>query len=1091
MLNSVWNTFVPGARKQQSQLAIQVEPEDAEAVTPPAPRSKPVKDQTGSGRSSLLLSRHPSCKCSAENCNCNVKGGTCSNPTCPCGRSDIVVAEEARVAGADEPEGLLRSSEDEVHAKPSREKRSVNLQNEGFRVLPQGSEGLALDSEHFASASADHGIRAVSLGCQVFSTGSSELSRRAFQPYDKRAPLSHQDGSETHEGWEHVVGDELEHTADGSALPSGLLAGVISSDGGAAEGLAGGRFAEGNADCSSPSTEFEYVADSALRDARRLLRLSQRQQLRGWGWAYSGFAPAAEWARSNCRAASAHEGVAGVAADSAGGALDQGNALAVHSPAGLLGALCRREGGESRGASVESGCSSRGDSATPASRAQLVLSGWRGHWQLTSFDSPRGSVSSFCSGETKQQNPLSRASSSRRADSPMTRVGSRPVQLEGEQKIAEAAQQPEASCASAAQQVAAPPLLAISSLVQDEAIIFQGGRPAGAPKAPDIAAEAEAPSWLSENQAPFENGYSDDSAVKRLQDLFLHRAQRQLESECQRRMHREGWRLNILIAGLPGIDSTSFSQQMFAEWQQVDRRQIACGEEFIFRLQSAVPCVEVAVVATATFTSALPYCELRLLEKCEDHASAQEETRERRVHICLFLVPHDAVPLPSVFLALLKRLRAVTCLLPVLVIQQPLSSENLSSARKALRRQLAASHLATLEEMLLPAPPASGVPAAGACPFCQQQQLGQAQTRESGEPQQRAVKSCLGGIISNSQPVTPQSEGPARGSSRSPKTSPHRAVQKGGRHNSLTTSLQPEGLHSDEESYNSSRVSYSDTPSNMNSNRRSIKRKAATEDSSPSQDAGSEERATRMPVDPSGWNETRGSGFHRSTYGGSALCRGAVQLPLVLHLSSSGDGEGAESSCSRWSGSAACGCGSMASPSTLRQMLVEASALLLRERAEYGCFLPFLFQQQLQPDQLRKLHGLQRWEEEVERQKRQRQHVQALIEVRQGQIDRSTVATRKAQLQKQLNDLRQQLQKMQQQLLQLQQQKFLKMLLREEAEGAQSFSVHHRRVFLPCKTSQGDEREEAATHIAQMGLVLACVMGVGAILFTSIKNSSQ
>ena len=165
--------------------------------------------------------------------------------------------------------------------------------------------------------------------------------------------------------------------------------------------------------------------------------------------------------------------------------------------------------------------------------------------------------------------------------------------------------------------------------------------------------------------------------------------------------------------------------------------------------------------------------------------------------------------------------------------------------------------------------------------------------------------------------------------------------------------------------------------------------------------------------------------------------------------------------------------------------------MLLRERAEYGCFLPFLFQHQMQPNRTRKLRGLQLWEEEEEHQQQQQQHVQALVEMRQGQIDDSTQTTTKAQLQKQLNELRQQLQKMQQQLLQLQQQKFLQKLLREEAQVPQSYPAPRGSLLLPGSSAESGDREELLSHIAQMGLVFALMMGVGALLFTTIKRSNH
>lgn len=48
-----------------------------------------------------------------------------------------------------------------------------------------------------------------------------------------------------------------------------------------------------------------------------------------------------------------------------------------------------------------------------------------------------------------------------------------------------------------------------------------------------------------------------------------------------------------------------------------------------------------------------------------------------QVHVCLFLIPHSALPLPAEVLALLKRLRAVACMLPLLVVQHTTSCEQI------------------------------------------------------------------------------------------------------------------------------------------------------------------------------------------------------------------------------------------------------------------------------------------------------------------------------------------------------------------------------------------------------------------------------
>ncbi|KAL8270949.1 hypothetical protein Esti_005104 [Eimeria stiedai] len=1055
MLNSVWNAFIPGVRKLQSHLrqSQQVQPQVGDspvAATPPLQRSTETERSTGSHPK---LTEILNCTCSSAECSYVGGSGGCSSLTC------IYALQETNAIGKGRDTCAHGNRE-----RPQQEQRSQILSVDknlhtssagGSPVVSREVSGCALNEGERLHLTVGKNVCVISPSSQQCTADTEKVPERASQRIKEGRVVANQNECEVQEGWENIVGDEVEHTAN-VPLPLGLLAEVLLSDKDVArksDREAQIKEADGSVVCSSPPTEFEYVPDSALRDARRLLGLSQRQQLRGWGWAYAGFAPALEGRISACRAASANGSALGAIPAVHGG--EHGShaeaAAAEHSPTVLFGFTHKREGSKCRDSSSEPVCASRGcqGKAESTRKAPSVLSGWRGRWQLTSLDSPRGSVSSYCSAETKRSSPTPRVVSNC-----VTLLGKVPVQLSAQEGTAvSVAHIPEPSCSCEG-----APLSAISGPTQDEAEalkeqLYESERYAG-----ELAVEMESPGVSANSSNAPEDGHSEDNTAKRLQILRLHRAQRQLESECRGRVQRKHWRLNILVTALPGIDSNSFSQQMFAEWQQVARQENACGEEYIFRLQSAVPFVEVSVVATATFASALPYCELRLLEKCGDGSPVQEETSERRIHVCLFLVPHTAVPLPTIFLALLKRLRAVACLLPLLVVQQPISADQLSSAKNSLRLQLAGSDLATLEEMLLPVPRMSDGPGSAAivCSHCQQRHMHDTRQNQGSQPQRGALiskreDSCTKRCAGSSRTESPHSEVPSSGESKS-----------------------------------SSSISASDVDSNGETRSRGRSKRMASQ-------GGGQTRARRESPTPTQRRRTNSNNSRRSSsswtdHGNSALYRGAVHLPLVLHLLACSESEETASSCACWSGSE--GCSSVATPATLRQMLVDASAVLLRDRAEYGCFLPFLFQHQLQADQTGKLHGLQRWEEDVERQKRQRQRVEALIEARQGQIDRSTAPTRKVQLQKQLNDLRQQLQKMQHQLLQLQQQKFLKRLLKEET-GAQTFSIHHGRLVLPCKSRQAEGKEEPVPHIAQMGLVLACVMGVGAILFTSIKSSSQ
>ncbi|KAL8434155.1 hypothetical protein ACSSS7_003337 [Eimeria intestinalis] len=800
----------------------------------------------------------------------------------------------------------------------------------------------------------------------------------AFQQSKEGFGDATQSESEVQEGWENIFGDDAEHTADVS-VPLGLLAEALLSDRDVTRISDRGtrtNEADGSVVCSSPPTEFEYVPDSALRDARRLLRLSQRQQLRGWGWAYAAVASAREGRISTCRAAAAN-GPALEAIHPVNGG-ERGSpakaTAAEHSFPVLPGGLRTPDGSRRRASSSEPACVSRACQGTAEAtpKAPLVLSGWRGRWQLTSLDSPRGSVSSYCSAETKRNSPTPK-----HLTNCVTLLGTVPAQRPAQEGSAISVAhifEPPRSCEEA-------PISAISGPTQNEADDLKEHPYGSAPSAGEPTVELKSPSVPASSSDPPGNGDPEERTANLLQDLLLHRAQQQLESECRRRVQRKDWRLNILVTALPGIDSIFFTQQMFAEWQQVARQEIACGEEYLYRLQSSVPFVE---------------------------------------------------------------------------------AKQVSRAKESLRVQLAGSDLATLEEMLLPETRVTGGPESVSivCSHCQQRHMHDNRQNQDSQLQKGDMAGSRGDSGSER----------CAGSSR--------------------TASSHYGVHGSDESKSSrSNISASEVDINWGTKSRGGSRRRAFQGPSPAQARVTGESPTPTRSGRANSNHRRWSSNRGCDHGNSVLYRGAVHLPLVLHLPASSEIGETGTSCARWFDSE--DCSSIATPATLRQMLVDASAVLLRERAEYGCFLPFLFQHQLQADQASKLQGLRRWEEDVERQKRQRQHVEALIGVRQGQIDRSTAAIRKVQLQKQLNNLRQQLQKMQQQLLQLQQQKFLKRLLREEAEGAQAFSVHHGRLLLPCTSRQAHGKEEPAPHIAQMGLALACVMGVGAILFTSIKNSSQ
>ncbi|CDJ48392.1 hypothetical protein, conserved [Eimeria brunetti] len=720
-----------------------------------------------------------------------------------------------------------------------------------------------------------------------------------------------------------------------------------------------------------------------------------------------------------------------------------------------------------------------GTGADPAPESSpALLTGWGGRWQLTPMDSPLDSFSS-CSGSNRSGSAPVNPFASTCKDGEFSRGP------QGGSVQSQAQMQHVDVCGSDAVRPCSPvesPPPTANSGTQRATLAADEGNAKVYPGSAHVASEGEA-SYSATEVSDSAESERRRALAKCLHGLMLHRAQQHFESQCREALKKKDMRLNILITALPGVDADLFCKQMFAEWQEVSRQRVSCGDEFVFRAPFVVPLVEVPVIAATSFASVLPYCELRLLEEWERDAVLEEEATERRVLRTVF---HFGA---------------------------------LWYSRGILRLQLAASDLATLEEMLLPLGSTARGPEI--CAYCQRRM-------QEKEYQQSAVHSeppllgkgscssddaekCIDGTIPYAQePRILKGDNHAENiDDRCSSGSSKNCRQEQTTENDATTP-DIQGPHTVKpnscgESIKNSRSSCIDKkgskgePADGDGINIDIQRPETLE---PDDNAAcihkshsSDSCNVGQPSDSGGELHRRSNKLHggstpatkhrckMQSFSGGPMCLSAVHLPLVLQLPLSCD-DNTPSQCTCRAGVDSFS-GAVTTPLSLRGMLVEASAVLLRQRAEYGCFLPFLFQQQMLPNRAHKLRGLQQWEYEEKQQRKQQQHVEALVDLRQGQIDSHPNADTAMRMQRQLDGLREQLRRMQQQLLNLQERKFLQELLREETSGALPYPVPDGRVLLQNTDTGNCEREELLSQVAQTGLVLALMLGVGAMLFNT------
>ncbi|CDJ43454.1 hypothetical protein, conserved [Eimeria tenella] len=225
----------------------------------------------------------------------------------------------------------------------------------------------------------------------------------------------------------------------------------------------------------------------------------------------------------------------------------------------------------------------------------------------------------------------------------------------------------------------------------------------------------------------------------------------------------------------------------------------------------------------------------------------------------------------------------------------------------------------------------------------------------------------------------------------------------------------------------------------------------------------------------------------RKGFEGGSPCLSAVQLPLVLKLPV---GSGMDKELPPCAGCEESDRGgtSAAIPFALRRKPAEAFALLLRRRAEYKCFLPFLFQQQIHSNRPHKLCFLQHWEDEELQQREQQQQVEALVGLRLLQTNSQPNTGNTVRMQRHLDKLREHLHKMNHQLLQLREKRLLQRLLSKQELSLHPLLRPHQSMLLLDNVTECGKRRELLSQVAQIGLLVALMMGTGTLLFNSVSR---
>ncbi|PFH33881.1 hypothetical protein BESB_070330 [Besnoitia besnoiti] len=204
---------------------------------------------------------------------------------------------------------------------------------------------------------------------------------------------------------------------------------------------------------------------------------------------------------------------------------------------------------------------------------------------------------------------------------------------------------------------------------------------------------------LSELQDCESNREEGMGPSRTLRTALLRQVQTKLEKQCKRRFLGKKHRFNILLTGEELSGKTTLLNEMFATWYRVSSRPVCCGEEVIFHLGEGRPLLEVAVTEASHELLAIPYCELKLLEY-SDRKKQFGQCPDDRIHVALwFLKPSKGV-LSAQTLLILRRLKKLCCVFPVLAMSDSVDVGFLGSCRERLHAELAEAGITPPHEWL-------------------------------------------------------------------------------------------------------------------------------------------------------------------------------------------------------------------------------------------------------------------------------------------------------------------------------------------------------------------------------------------------------
>ncbi|KEP62828.1 UNVERIFIED_CONTAM: hypothetical protein HHA_309770 [Hammondia hammondi] len=205
---------------------------------------------------------------------------------------------------------------------------------------------------------------------------------------------------------------------------------------------------------------------------------------------------------------------------------------------------------------------------------------------------------------------------------------------------------------------------------------------------------------LSEVQECESNREDGNGATNRsIRTTLLRQVQVKLEKQCKRRFLGKTHRFNILLTGEGQSGKTTLLNEMFSNWHRVSSRSVCCGEEVVFQLGECRPLFEVAVTEASHELLAIPYCELKLLDYL-DRKKQLGQCIDDRIHVVLWLLRPCEGALSPQRLLILRRLRKLCCVFPILAMSDTVDVSHLGRYRERLHVELTGAGISPPHEWL-------------------------------------------------------------------------------------------------------------------------------------------------------------------------------------------------------------------------------------------------------------------------------------------------------------------------------------------------------------------------------------------------------